>query len=65
MALHFTREEFADRQRRTRAEMAKAGLEGLLIFRQESMYYLTGYDTSGYSMCSRACTWERTARWPC
>jgi Xaa-Pro aminopeptidase len=49
MALHFTREEFADRQRRTRAEMAKAGLEGLLIFRQESMY-LTGYDTSGYSM---------------
>jgi Xaa-Pro dipeptidase len=50
MALHFTREEFADRQRRTRAEMAKAGLEGLLIFRQESMYYLTGYDTSGYSM---------------
>ena len=38
MALHFTREEFADRQRRTRAEMAKAGLEGLLIFRQESMY---------------------------
>ena len=50
MALHFTREEFADRQRRTRAEMAKAGLEGLLIFRQESMYYLTGYDSSGYSM---------------
>jgi len=50
MALHFTREEFADRQRRTRAEMAKAGLDGLLIFRQESMYWLTGYDTSGYSM---------------
>jgi len=50
MALHFTREEFADRQRRTRAELAKAGLDGLLIFRQESMYWLTGYDTSGYSM---------------
>ena len=30
--------------------MAKAGLDGLLIFRQESMYWLTGYDTSGYSM---------------
>jgi len=45
MALHFTREEFADRQTRTRAEMAKAGLDGLLIFRQESMYWLTGYDT--------------------
>ena len=24
------------------------GLDGLLIFRQESMYYLTGYDTFGY-----------------
>jgi Xaa-Pro dipeptidase len=30
--------------------MAKVGLDGLLIFRQESMYWLTGYDTSGYSM---------------
>ena len=50
MALHFTRDEFAARQRRAREEMAKAGLDGLLIFRQESMYYLTGYDTSGYSM---------------
>jgi Xaa-Pro dipeptidase len=50
MALHFTREEFAARQRRAREEISKAGLDGLLIFRQESMYYLTGYDTSGYSM---------------
>src|ERR1700739_2265082 len=50
MALHFTRDEFAERQRRARAEMAKAGLDGLAIFRQESMYWLTGYDTSGYSM---------------
>jgi len=24
------------------------GLDGLLVFRQESMYYLTGYDTFGY-----------------
>jgi Xaa-Pro dipeptidase len=50
MALHFTREEFADRRRRACEAMAKAGLHALLIFRQESMYYLTGYDTSGYSM---------------
>lgn len=50
MALHFTREEFAARRRRTCEEMTKAALDGLLIFRQESMYYLTGYDTSGYSM---------------
>ena len=50
MALHFTREEFAARQKRACVEMARGGLDGLLIFRQESMYYLTGYDTSGYSM---------------
>lgn len=50
MALHFTREEFSARQKRACGEMVRAGLDGLLIFRQESMYYLTGYDTSGYSM---------------
>lgn len=50
MALHFTRDDFSARQRRARQEMAKAGLFGLLMFQQESMYYLTGYDTSGYSM---------------
>src|SRR3954471_12548859 len=48
MALHFTREEFADRQRRTLALMAERGLDGLLMFRQESMFYLTGYDTFGF-----------------
>src|SRR3954454_10124330 len=50
MALHFTRDEFAARQQRASQEIARAGLYGLVIFRQESMYYLTGYDTSGYSM---------------
>ena len=50
MPLHFSRDEFAARRRRACDEMAKAGLDGLLIFRQESMYWLTGYDTSGYSM---------------
>ena len=50
MALHFTRDEFAARRRRVCAEMAKTGFDGLLLFRQESMYWLTGYDTSGYSM---------------
>ena len=48
MALHFSPEELAGRRARTVAEMARAGLDGLLMFRQESMYYLTGYDTFGY-----------------
>ena len=50
MALHFTRDEFAAHRRRVCEQMRKAGLDGLLLFRQESMYWLTGYDTSGYSM---------------
>lgn len=48
--LHFTAAEFARRQRKIRARMAAAGLDGLLLFKQESMYWLTGYDTSGYVM---------------
>ena len=38
------------RRRRACRAMIARGLDGLLLFRQESMYYLTGYDTSGYSM---------------
>ena len=49
MALQFTEDELADRRRRVIAEMQSSGLDALLIFRQESMYYLTGYDTTGYS----------------
>ena len=48
MTLHFTRAEFAGRQARAVAAMTAAGLDGLLMFRQESMYYLSGYDTFGY-----------------
>jgi len=48
MALHFTREELADRRARACALLAERGLDGLLMFRQESMFYLTGYDTFGY-----------------
>lgn len=46
--LHFTLEELAARQQRTLAAMRQRGLDALLLFRQESMYYLTGYDTMGY-----------------
>ena len=46
--LHFDMEEYAARKAVTLAEMAARGLDVLLIFRQESMYWLTGYDTFGY-----------------
>jgi Xaa-Pro dipeptidase len=48
MAIHFERSELAARRTRACAEMVTRGLDGLLMFRQESMYYLTGYDTFGY-----------------
>jgi len=48
MPLHFTEEELAQRRTAACKAMAAAGLDGLLMFRQESMYYLTGYDTFGY-----------------
>lgn len=48
MALHFTEQELTDRRLKTQSELARLGLDGILIFRQESMFYLTGYDTFGY-----------------
>ncbi len=49
MPLHFTEQELAERRKKVTTELQSRGLEALLIFRQESMYYLTGYDTTGYS----------------
>jgi Xaa-Pro dipeptidase len=48
MALHFTAGELAGRRAALQRSLRQAGLDGLLMFRQESMYYLTGYDTFGY-----------------
>jgi Xaa-Pro dipeptidase len=48
VSIHFTAEELATRREAAAAELARRGLDGLLMFRQESMYYLTGYDTFGY-----------------
>lgn len=49
MAVQFSRDEFERRLSRTRSRMMEAGLDGLLMFRQESKYYLTGYDSLGYA----------------
>jgi Xaa-Pro dipeptidase len=48
MSLHFTRAEYDRRIAAATEAMASEGLDGLLIFQQESMYYLTGYDTFGF-----------------
>ena len=48
MGLHFETSEFADRLARLTQQMQEEKLDALLLFAQESMYWLTGYDTFGY-----------------
>jgi Xaa-Pro dipeptidase len=48
MALHFERTEYLSRIERARAKLRERNLAVLLIFAQESHYYLTGFDTSGF-----------------
>ena len=48
MAIHFTKEEFTERKSKIIQELKKQDLDALLMFRQESMYWLTGYDTMGF-----------------
>ncbi len=48
MAIHFELKEFRARQRKVLKAMAAMRLDGLLMFNQESMYHLTGYDTFGF-----------------
>ncbi len=46
--IHFSRDEFAERQRRTRTSMQELELDGLLLFKIEDIYWLTGLDTDGF-----------------
>lgn len=48
MALHFEQAEFDSRRDRLVIEMAERKLDAMLLFAQESMYWLTGYDTFGF-----------------
>ena len=48
MGLHFTKEEFSIRKSKVIQLMKDQNIDALLMFRQESMYWLTGYDTFGY-----------------
>ncbi len=46
--LHFTTDEFARRLEQLKQRMVDEGLDAMLLFSQESMYWLTGYDTFGF-----------------
>lgn len=48
MALHFDTIEFAERKSKLLDAMARDRLDALFLFAQESMFWLTGYDTFGF-----------------
>ncbi len=48
MPIHVDTLELAARRGRAAEAMVARGLDGLLLFRQESLYYLTGFDSFGY-----------------
>ena len=48
MAIHFSKQEFNNRKKKVLESVQKEKLDALLMFRQESMYWLTGYDTFGF-----------------
>ena len=48
MPLHFDTTEYQRRREAAINRMHQLGLNGMLLFKQESMYYLTGYDTFGF-----------------
>ena len=50
MPIHFSPEEMTARRERAAAAIRDAELDGLLCFKQESMYWLTGYDSFGFSL---------------
>ena len=48
MPIHFSATEMAARKQRLREALTARGLDGILLFAQESHYWLTGYDTFGF-----------------
>jgi Xaa-Pro dipeptidase len=63
MALHFSEQELGQRRDRVCEELQQRGLHALLCFRQETDFYLTGYDTFGYCFfqCLVVCADGRVA----
>lgn len=49
MPIHFSDDEMASRRTRAAAAIGNNELDALLLFKQESMYWLTGYDTFGFA----------------
>ncbi len=48
--MHFTQNEYADRQIRATAAVNTSGFDAVLLFAPESHFWLCGYDTFGFAM---------------
>ncbi|EJF89187.1 M24 family metallopeptidase [Bartonella tamiae] len=48
MSLFFSQEEYQSRRAKLLAKMQEEKLDAVILFAQESMYWLTGYDTFGF-----------------
>ena len=48
MGIHFSKQEFSLRKSKVISSMKEQNINALLMFKQESMYWLTGYDTFGF-----------------
>jgi len=48
--IHFTRAEFAERRRRVCERLAELELDGILLFKFEDMYWLSGFDSDGFTI---------------
>ena len=48
--MHFALDEFTERQEKTRKALVDQGLEGMLLFKIEDMYWLCGFDSDGFSI---------------
>jgi len=46
--VHFSREEFVQRQTKIRTRLAQLDLDGLLVFKIEDMYWLCGFESDGF-----------------
>lgn len=46
--LTFTMDEYRNRLSRVQSEMAARGIDGLMVFIPENLYYMTGHRTPGY-----------------
>ena len=64
VALPFPREEFQRRLAALRERMTSRGLDVLLVYTPENMYYLTGYQTTGYyAYQCLVVPWSRSPSW--